>query len=377
MVDTKKTQGGDMAAVLVPEMALNRTPSHAEDQTLPLKKEQTSLMREEQTPPSAEEAVTKDPFLEDLKRVGNTLPDHVGVFHVRTANQVISEAQACPDPNPLYDKLWNEGELCCLFSDSNLGKSIYAVQMGAHIARNGHRVLYFDFELSKKQFQMRYTTPEGQSYMFPDTFLRAEIASELLGEKYDERLLKDIETAALTANADVVIIDNLTWVCAESEKGGDAAKMMMELMNMKKKYNFSMLIIAHTPKRDASRPLTANDLAGSKKIFNFFDSVFALGRSAQDENLRYVKQLKCRYGEIAYGSQNVRLCSIEQSRHGLLRMTFQGFSTEREHLKEPSDKAKDELVEKVRELSKEGKSCRMIAEMLHVSKSKVNRLLCV
>ncbi len=329
-----------------------------------------------ETPSSTEEPKARDPFLEDLARVGNTLPDHVGVFHVKTANQVISEAQACPDPNPLYDKLWNEGELCCLFSDSNLGKSIYAVQMADHIARAGHRVLYFDFELSEKQFQMRYTSPEGRCYTFPDTFMRADIASEYLGEKYDERLLKDIEVAALTANADVVIIDNLTWVCAESEKGGDAAKMMMELMNMKKKYNFSMLIIAHTPKRDASRPLTANDLAGSKKIFNFFDSVFALGRSALDENLRYIKQLKCRYGEIFYNSQCILLCAIEQTRQGMLYMADKGYSTERLHLKEPSDKARDELFMRVQTLAKEGKSCRTIADELGVSKSKVNRIIC-
>ena len=42
--------------------------------------------------------------------------------------------------------------------------------------------------------------------------------------------------------------------------------------------------------------ITSNDLAGSKRLYNFFDSVFAIGKSAQDGGLRYVKQLKVRYG---------------------------------------------------------------------------------
>ncbi len=52
-------------------------------------------------------------------------------------------------------ELWHEGEVCCLFADSNLGKSIFAVQMADEIARD-QNVLYVDCELSDKQFQLRY-----------------------------------------------------------------------------------------------------------------------------------------------------------------------------------------------------------------------------
>ena len=53
----------------------------------------------------------------------------------------------------------------------------------------------------------------------------------------------------------------------------------------------SILVLAHTPKRSLDCPITSNDLAGSKRLYNFFDSVFTIGKSAQDGGLRYVKQL--------------------------------------------------------------------------------------
>ena len=66
-----------------------------------------------------------------------------------------------------------------------------------------------------------------------------------------------------------------------------------------------MLVIAHTPKRNLSSPITQNDLAGSKRLYNYFDSVFTIGQSARDANIRNVKQLKARSTEIFYGSTNV------------------------------------------------------------------------
>lgn len=80
-----------------------------------------------------------------------------GMFLVKTANQTVEDTRRRPDPEPLYLSLWYEGEVCCLFADSNLGKSLLAVQMADEIART-HRVLYIDCELSDKQFQLRYAS---------------------------------------------------------------------------------------------------------------------------------------------------------------------------------------------------------------------------
>ena len=79
----------------------------------------------------------------------------VGMLRLKKANATIVEAARRPNPRDLYHGLWYEGEVCCLFADSNLGKSIYAVQMADAIARE-QNVLYMDCELSDKQFQLRY-----------------------------------------------------------------------------------------------------------------------------------------------------------------------------------------------------------------------------
>ena len=111
---------------------------------------------------------------------------------------------------------------------------------------------------------------------------------------------------------------------------------MIQLNNLKKKYGLSVLVLAHTPKRSLDCPITSNDLAGSKRLYNFFDSVFAIGKSAQDGGLRYVKQLKVRYGTFSHDADNVIIYEIEKV-DAFLQFVFRGYSTEKEHLKKLGD----------------------------------------
>ena len=298
-----------------------------------------------------------------------------GMLTLRTANRTLQEAALRPDPVDLYHELWYEGEVCCLFADSNLGKSIYAVQMADDIAHS-RNVLYVDCELSDKQFQLRYTDPAtGKLYQFPEALTRAEINPEKMNLKnFEEEIIKNIEEAALSTGSKVIIIDNLTYLCNNSEKGDVAGLFMISLMNLKKKYGWSLLIIAHTPKRSLTSPITQNDLAGSKKLYNFFDSVFAIGKSARDESLRYVKQVKVRAGAYRYDSGNVILYEIVHDKENV-RFEFKGFANEKEHLKESDDKEKNTLLENVMDLVEKGKSYRDIAQALGISKSLVGNLV--
>ena len=68
------------------------------------------------------------------------------------------------------------------------------------------------------------------------------------------------------------------------------------------------------PKRDLSSPITQNHLAGSKKLYNFFDSVFAIGMSAKDNRLRYIKQVKVRAGAFKYDASNVLVYDRQRTR---------------------------------------------------------------
>ena len=238
--------------------------------------------------------------LQKALSVQNAIVTNVGIVTIKPAEQWSIEAKQRPNPKELWLSLWYEGEVCCLFADSNLGKSIYAVQIANEIAKR-EKVIYFDFELSDKQFQLRYTDENGNLYKFPTNFLRAEINREATTDLgFEDAVIQSIEDSAITTGAKVLIIDNLTYLCIASEKGDTAGSLMMRLMQLKRKHNLSILILAHTPKRPLCNPITQNDLAGSKKLYNFFDSVFAIGRSAKDSNLRYIKQLKVRYGAYTY-----------------------------------------------------------------------------
>lgn len=298
------------------------------------------------------------------------------MFRILTANEAMEEAAAHPDPVPLYPPLVYEGEIICVYADSNVGKSIYVIQMAVTMAKE-HKVLYFDFELSDKQFQLRYTSDNGTLFKFPDNLYRVEIDPDkidIAATNFEQIVIKQIEDVALQTGATIIIIDNLTWLCNEAEKGEAAGTLMKALLSLKRKHAWTIIVVAHTPKRSLSNPITQNDLAGSKRIFNLIDSAFSIGYSAKDCGLRYIKQTKVRYGEFQYTSENVCVCQIDKV-GSFTKFVRVGFATEQEHLRTADKKEDIALKEAAYQLREAGKSIRDIAVRLGVSKSKIQRLL--
>lgn len=135
-----------------------------------------------------------------------------------------------------------------LFARSNAGKSIFATQLAEEIARE-EKVLFIDCELSNKQFEMRYTDEEtNERHVFTVHFLRAEIdPASLEGVDMSEAVLQSIEIAA-QRGIRKVFIDNLTFICRDAEKAVTAAELMIRLARLKKMYDLTMVVIAHTPR---------------------------------------------------------------------------------------------------------------------------------
>ncbi len=327
------------------------------------------------------EATSRSNFLrEQWEKLGAQfklpLPEVVEVedMMVRQANDVLFYAAQRPDPVSLYKNIWHENELCCLFASTNLGKSILAVQIGVEIARScKKRVLYFDYELSDKQFQRRYTDEYGQVCRFPDEFFRVERNPTKMRTDADPIFV--IEMAIVKTMADVVIVDNLTWLCNACENGEDAGSLMQKLCELKVKYDISMLVISHTPKRDPSLSLRETDLAGSARLGNFFDSIFAIGRSSRDEHMRYIKQLKCRNNEIVYGSDNVILCHIERDESGFTLFVEDDEVREEEHLRQSRQRDMQKVEQQIIQLHQEGKGNREIHRQLGISRWKVDKTI--
>lgn len=149
---------------------------------------------------------------------------------------------------------------------------------------------------------------------------------------------------------------------------------MKQLKALKKKYDLSMLALAHPPKRDMSNPLTRNDLQGSKMLINFCDTSFCIGESINDKSVRYLKQIKARNTEIIYDTGNVALCRIDKPGNFLM-FSYMGTAMEKEHLAENDRKDKTLLIDECHQLKEEGMTQRQIAEALGIGLGTVSRYL--
>jgi hypothetical protein len=172
----------------------------------------------------------------------------------------------------------------------------------------------------------------------------------------------------------VLVIDNLSYLSSETEQAKDAYKLMNILNTLKKKYDLSMLVLAHTPKRDHSKALEMNHLQGSKQIANLCDSIIAIGKSHKDNDLRYIKQVKHRMGRKMYESDNVCLCQVIKP-GDFLQFELIGHCREREHLSEMADREQGNKIAAAKDLAAKGLSQREIATQLGISAAAVNKYL--
>lgn len=298
------------------------------------------------------------------------------MFVAKTANEWMAQAAERRNPQSLWHDLWFEGEVCCLFADTNVGKSIYAIQIAESVARQ-QPVLYFDFEMSDKQFQLRYTDADtGRLHRFPDNFVRLEFAQTAVGVDRLESIIRSIDLQVMNHRAKVIIIDNISWICNRAESGDAAGELMQMLIALKRKRDLSILVLAHTPKRNISAPLNQNSLAGSKRIANFMDSMMAIGLSKEDRpNGRYIKQIKVRNCEMRYGDTNV-IAARMTKRGDMLLIDHVGYDSERSLLDQPDasdDPERSELYDDIRRRIADGQSYRSIASELGVSTKTVTR----
>ena len=226
------------------------------------------------------------------------------ILNVKQANDWLHEAKDLPPERKLYDVFWSEFETVFLFGGPGSGKSILSVQIATEIAQL-EPVLYCDFELSLRQFAKRYRTPNSIYYQFPANFYRAEFTRNT--EFNPDSLINSIHLNAKQINAKIIIIDNISWIIENSEKGDVAGVFMKKLSRMKQDHGYSILIVAHTPKRDTTQPINLTDMAGSMRLQNFIDASFAIVQSAKMDGYRYIKQTKTRSEELVYGFDNVQV----------------------------------------------------------------------
>ena len=281
---------------------------------------------------------------------------------------------------PLDEKsLWLQNDLCIFFGPAGVGKSIFVVGLAVEISKKlQEKVLYFDFELSEREFMSRFT----QEFL-GDFFCRAEPSNEELMTLEGRRMVDTIESIYLKDKIKYYIIDNISIILEDPTNYDKAKRFVLMFKSLVDKYSdMSILLVGHTPKRDKSAPVSSDTLAGSKALTNFCKSAFAIVPSVKDKNIVYVKQTKTRNGECFYSEDNVLAYKLIRKDNNLI---FNGLGTskETEHLFSEQNRIRkenehrDQLIYK---LHNEGKSTREISRILKkdgitISHTRVNDII--
>ena len=194
-----------------------------------------------------------------------------------------------------------EGELCVLFGDSNAGKSILANEIAFFVSGGGHKwpnmvsphisSLYIDMELTSGQFARRYAN--AVKYI-PEGYSRAEVTANTTEDKWGYVKNKIIMMQGHGNAPKFIVIDNITNGFGSIYSAKKMASFVMDMKTLKERYRLTILLIAHCPKRNKKKPIDQDALGGSKMILNFVDSAFAINTSFQDDDIRYIKQVKVR-----------------------------------------------------------------------------------
>jgi hypothetical protein len=320
------------------------------------------------------------------------------IVEIRAMNDWMHVASSQPVPKQLFDDLWREGELAILFGDTGKGKSALAVQIGESIARGRpffpfgmtakpRNVLLLDFEMSEKQIEMRYSAdPEPNSkgrlkrkYSFSKRFHRVVVRPEILyresGEPLENVLRELLHPLIVKTGASVLIIDNITHLKRTAESYRETVPLMKELQRLRRRFGLSILVIAHTRKRDAKRGIAINDLQSAGMLSKGVDNIFAIGQSRRHSAERYIKHIKPRNAEALYDASHVPVFRLGKIGGNFLGFEFTGFSNEKAMLAEPKDSDVWPLIEQVKRMHDEGTPIRTIADKLGISKTAAHRYL--
>lgn len=306
-------------------------------------------------------------------------------FIRNTTQNLKQQIQSIGTVEKIFGKLWFMGDICVLFSDSNIGKSTLANDIVFGILQKGWdffgensesctvkeplNVIYYDFETSDKQYMVKYRNmPDVNFSRITMDYFDANFSFDA------EDVAGNIKTMIRDDSHNIIVVDNLSAI--EGMAAGGFKKIREFVYKLKRiitlNGNTSILLLGHTVKRNQTKPITQNDLLGSKAIINFCDSAFALGASVKGEDVRYIKHIKARQ---AMKYEEVAEIYLESTPYP--HFVFGEWTDEEEHLKKNAKKSKidEELGGEIMLLSNHGKSIREIANITGTSKSTVHRYI--
>jgi hypothetical protein len=313
----------------------------------------------------------------DISVLSETVRNKPIVF--RSAKKRLEEALNLPPVIRLVGDIITKGEHHILFADTGVGKSVLGMQIADAVSKGESvfgisnqseplKVCYIDFELSDIQFRSRFIDDDMSIYDFNDNLFidTLDVTSEIDIKNQLESLVRSIEP-------DVLFFDNIGYLVNQTTADANVSRDVMQMLEyFKREYGLTIVTIAHTPKVPTYKVLDLNDLAGSKALSNFADSVSAIGRSSLGSDVRYWKQVKCRSGEMIYNENNVIELKLIKSQRLFLELT--GYGSEYEHLSSVEE-YKSDIRDEVIKLHKADYSIRSICSELNVKKYQVEKIV--
>ena len=288
-------------------------------------------------------------------------------FGLDTMNEAINSGVKEGKRAALWKNLWYEKELTILFGETNTGKSLLAVQIAEQIAKEGRKVVYFDYEMINSQLADRYSNEElTVTYQFSNNFIHPNLEYDRecdYAERVEQLFLRMKEAARLGMK--IFIVDNISCLHPNLSDGEQAAKFIQKFRTYMNKLDVSLLLLGHSPKKQGNGGITIDRLAGSKQIANFIDACFCMGAVSGQPDSVYIKQLKARTGKITLNENNVLVCNREKREDQFIVFIEIGYTEEKTLLRGGNDITPKK--EKAYQLYNEGKSYREIAKIIGCS----------
>lgn len=313
--------------------------------------------------------------------------EHIPLTIGMSMNDALHNALNLPKMKRMLSTLLLENTLNIWGGDNGVGKSICAFGLAEFLARGWKflnleneckplTVILYDFELTLQGLLKRYSNSELKNpYQFSPNFHRYDHNPDFCNfdKDYDDLLLADIRLNVIRIGAKVLIIDNLSALKSRSNSDGDTALQLMNQLNrLKKELGITIIVLTHITKQPLGQAIEKNHIAGSKHLQNLCDSIVAVSQSCQDHSLIYLKELKNRYEQQQYGSENIIVCRKIKS-NNFLTIEFVSFDIEDNHLlaKVSIKEMEDDQLRAIK-LRDEGKSIGEIAAILNKSKSTIH-----
>ena len=221
-------------------------------------------------------------------------------------------------PTYLIENFLIEEGVLLIASTDGTGKSLIASQLGYSLSTGidyldfrvlkPSPVLHIQFEMEDGELQRRMDLQEEWFKKYPALkphFIAPRDDSDIFEDKWDKI---DTTLQERDFRRGTIIVDNLYTSTDLKLSDNDELKMLIKKINrIKGKHKIAIVLIGHFTKVDAGQPLDKNNIEGGKKLTNYVNNVFLMGKSTLNPDLRIGKLVKVRSGKSEIEGQPFKL----------------------------------------------------------------------